>query len=108
VSKERAVRILNSDGGSFTSRRQALRYIGSGRARYIDERTIEMIESDPRHVACVASANRTAPGGAIDVNHSPAFEIVARRKPSTTKILVPYGFLHYPQRDQTTTRRRAA
>ena len=103
MSKGNAVRILNSAGKDFTSRRKALRYIAGGRARYIDEHTIEMIPEDRRHQACIASANSTS--GATHAAHSPVFEIVARHGLSSTKVLVPLGFLHYPHKDQTTRRR---
>ena len=92
------MRILNSAGGSFTNRHKALQYLSAGRARYIDEGTIEMIESDPRHQACIASTERPIGSGA----HSPHLEIVARLPVSSCRVLIPLGYLHYPQRDQTT------
>lgn len=101
------MRILNSAGKAFTSRRKALRYVAGGRARYIDEHTIEMIWEDRRHQAAVASAES---GGVADAtrSHGPALRIVPRLVNHGPRVLTPLGFLHYPQRDQTTTRRRAA
>jgi hypothetical protein len=51
-SSKRAVRILNPTGGSgFTSAKRAIRFVEQGRARYVDETCIEMIEGDYRHLA---------------------------------------------------------
>jgi hypothetical protein len=94
------VRILNSAGGTFTSRARAIKYLASGRARYVDEHTIRMIESHPGHLACIASARHD---GEQSLSQGPTVEIVADR-PATPrlKVLVPLGYLHYPQRVQTT------
>ncbi len=51
MSQTRGVRILNGHGGSWTSRPRALTLVKSGRARYVDEHTIEFIETDRRHIA---------------------------------------------------------
>jgi hypothetical protein len=49
---KRAVRILNPVGGAgYTSAKQAIRFVAQGRARYVDETSIEMIEDDHRHIA---------------------------------------------------------
>jgi hypothetical protein len=55
---KRAVRILNPSGGAgWTSVKQAIRFVEQGRARYVDEVSIEMIEDDYRHI----SAGRIEP-----------------------------------------------
>jgi hypothetical protein len=97
------VRILNSAGGTFTSRARAIKYLASRRARYVDERTIEMIEDHRQHRVAVASAHGISV--AADRNaHSPTLEIVAPVR-TRLKVLCPYGYLHYPHRDQTSSGR---
>lgn len=59
VSPNREVKILNSHGATRTSRARALKYVESGRAVYVDERTIRFVEDDPRHLA-VGRAARLA------------------------------------------------
>lgn len=51
VSPNRTVKIVNSHGATRTSRAKALKYVESGRAVYVDERTIRFVEEDPRHLA---------------------------------------------------------
>lgn len=53
--KKRAIKILNPAGGSWTSVKQAIKWVEQGRARYIDETSIEMIESDHRHLSAARS-----------------------------------------------------
>lgn len=66
MSKTRGVRILNGHGGSWTSRPRALTLVSSGRARYVDEHTIEFIEADRRHIAVGRGVEATRPKVFID------------------------------------------
>jgi hypothetical protein len=97
MSKQRAIRILNAEGGSFTSRAQAVKLLKRGRAVYIDERTIELVaERAPEARSNVIEF--PAP-----VSHSPRLAIV----PAVYAPEASFGqtFLRYPQRTQTSTRR---
>lgn len=49
--RKRAVRILNATGGSWTSAKNAHKWVAQGRAHYVDGQTIEMREGDYRHLA---------------------------------------------------------
>lgn len=106
MSKKRAIRILNAHGGSHTSRKQALKYLESGRARYVDETTIRMIEDDPRHLA--ASPERQMAAAAnppASSSHSPRLEIVARPQAEERPFYafdMGQTFLPYPQRNMST------
>ena len=85
---KRAIVIRNSSGGSYTSRKKALKYVASGRARYIDEKTIEMIEEDHRHLACVASLEQSAPKPTVQ---SPTIELSPTSPPSNNfRTFAPY------------------
>lgn len=56
--QKRWVQILNPAGGpGRTSAKRALRFVTQGRARYVSDGCIEMIEGDYRHL----SAGRTEP-----------------------------------------------
>ena len=48
---KRAIRIVNPTGGSWTSVKNATKWVRQGRAHYLDEQTIEMNEGDYRHLA---------------------------------------------------------
>lgn len=102
MSKRRAIKILNAHGGSWTSRSQALKFLASGRARYVDEFTIRMIEDDPRHLAADPGRQNLELVSA----HSPSLQVV--EAPKVVEIhdaMAGQTFLHYPQRDQTSGRR---
>lgn len=98
MSKKRAIHILNCASQPFTSRHNALRWIEQGRARYIDELTIEMVEDHPRHKACIASIGGASSRATIAGNAAP------RSSPSGMPVIdeLPDAFLgqtylHYPQ-----------
>ena len=54
---KRAIRILNATGGSWTSAKNASKWVNQGRAHYVDDQTIHMKEGDYRHLA----SGRVAP-----------------------------------------------
>ena len=55
TNPKRAIRVLNGTGGAFTSAKRAKVFVDRGRARRIDQHTIEMIETDYRHLSAVRS-----------------------------------------------------
>lgn len=104
MSKQRAIRILNAHGGSFTSRKQAIRFIETGRARYVDERTIEMIEDDYRHLA---AGGRNVIEMPAAPENSPSIDRVSTYSPCAVfQIDAHQTFLPYPQTDQRSNRGR--
>lgn len=102
MSKHRAVKIRNAHGGGYTSRKQAIKFLEQGRARYVDESTIEMIEDDYRHVAAIASAETPAPY--VRCLHSARLNPVAYLE-GDFPVETRQTFLRYPQKNQTSTRR---
>jgi hypothetical protein len=90
------IQILNPvEGGQrFTSRRNAVKYIKRGQARYIDERTIEFIGH--RHKAAALSVARKQPA---KVQHPPKFEVVIANPPDWEMNCI---FLRWPLPEQGT------
>jgi hypothetical protein len=100
-TKRRAVFIRNAHGNPYTSRVQALKYMTSGRARYVDEFTIEMIVDDFRHVASCPERQEESRVITAPPPHSPSISIIPRPQ----RIISRPGqtFLHYPHANQTST-----
>lgn len=70
----RAVRILNSTGCAYTNPKAALELIARGRARYVDEETIEIIAPAPRVISGDASSRPHSPSLAIVDLHGEHFD----------------------------------
>jgi hypothetical protein len=58
VSNKRAVRISNSCGRGWTSRKQADRFVKKGQARWNPDGTLSFIEDDFGHISATRSAAR--------------------------------------------------
>ncbi len=91
MSLKQKIKILNSAGAGYTNPKKALKWVTQGRARYVDESSIEMVSEDRRHQACIAS---------ISEGRS-----TAKPKSPTPPRVIPFKapafqgqtFLHYPQ-----------
>lgn len=86
---KRGVKVQSISGDSWTSIKGALRLVRRGTARYVDEHTVQMIDSDYRYL----SAGRQAPAP----SRLPA--VMATEATFTTDSGFD-GFLRYPQRSQ--------
>lgn len=82
------IRILNATAGMYTSAKNAVMFLEQGRARYVDERTIEMLPDDHRH----QSAVRSHAGETRQVEHSPTpFEMTYQYAgPENLRTFAPY------------------
>lgn len=70
VKAKNCIRILNASGGcGCTSGKRALKLISNGRARYVDEFTIEMISAKALQARALAKRPvRHSPRVVVDVN----------------------------------------
>jgi hypothetical protein len=75
-------------GGNPTSAKRALELISRGRAKYVDEHTIELVSSPLAETADERSPVAPAP------RHSPRLGRVVQFRPDT---FTGQTFLHYPQ-----------
>jgi hypothetical protein len=87
MSHQSKVRISNSTGSIMTSAKQAVRLISAGRARYVDEHTIELL---PLALDCSSDCSTDC----SKVRQSPSPSKVVEFQPDAFQ---GQTFLHYPQ-----------
>lgn len=79
-----SVKVTSSKGTSWTTRRGARRLVERGMAKE-GPGGLVMVEADPRF-ACVAASVQRA-----------QYQVIPRRVERHVKVLVPLGYLPYPQ-----------
>jgi hypothetical protein len=78
-------KVTSSKGTAWTTKRGAYRMVDCGLAVFVDNTTLEMVETDHRFMA--------TPGG----NEGALLEVVDAPFRPYVKLLIPQGFLRYPQ-----------
>lgn len=80
-----SVKVVSSTGESWTTKRGALRLVDRGLAFFVSARSIRMSEICPSF------------SHGAQLTQGPRLEVVTAKLTPGPKVLVPHGFLHYPQ-----------
>jgi hypothetical protein len=85
-NSKRNIRVQNSEGGTWTTRKRALALVARGIARYVGEHLIEMIESDYRFMC-----------GSREELQTPTLEVAPMPEPIFNETESLRTFCRYPE-----------